>query len=160
MVVENIDEFTKELDCHMDYSTRVNALLQRARQLKQGVLRIHASHVDNLVEAGRNDVINSLVDIARRLDTFQTNAKPQVVGLAGNVGAGKSSFINEILNANVVSVDDGATTAVPTEISFIPGNEYRATIHFVSIEDIQKDLKNLSAGIPPIGEPNNDTYAR
>lgn len=142
-----------------DYLTRVNALLLRTRQLKRGILDIHKNHVNNLVETGRNDVIESLVDFVRQLETIETNAKPKVVGLAGNVSAGKSSFINEILKAKVVSVDDGSTTAVPTEISFIPGNEYRATVHFVSIEDIKKDLKNLCAGIPPIGQPNNDTPA-
>eukprot|EP01040_Poterioochromonas_malhamensis_P016207 gene16207-18343_t len=142
-----------------DYSTRVNALLLRTRQLKRGILDIHANHVNNLVEEGRNDVIESLMDFVRQLETIETNAKPKVVGLAGNVSAGKSSFINEILKVRVVSVDNGSTTAVPTEISFIPGNEYRATVHFVSIEDIKKDLKNLCAGIPPIGQPDNDTLA-
>lgn len=137
----------------MDYTSQVRTHVQRARQLKRGITSILSCHAENLASEGRDDVTTSLTDFTRQLESIELNSKPHVIGLAGNVSAGKSSFINELLGAKVVSVDDGSTTAVTIEINYIPGNEYRATVHFASVEDIKNDLRSLCEAIPQHGGP-------
>jgi hypothetical protein len=139
----------------MNYQARMNAVLQRARQLKRGVTNIHAENRDDLLAAQRSDVTDSLLDIVRQLDSILTSAKPQVIGLAGSISVGKSSFINHLLKVDVSPTF--SFLAVPMEISFRPGNVYRATVHFMSIEELKWDLRNLAAGIPPIDKPSNES---
>jgi hypothetical protein len=82
----------------MMYETRKSALVQRARQLKNGVVAIHRNNQAVMFGSGSSSVVSeALLNFERNFDLIERNAKPHVVGLAGDVSSGKSSFVNQLL---------------------------------------------------------------
>ncbi|GGK52495.1 dynamin family protein [Nocardia camponoti] len=65
--------------------------------------------------AGRADLVARLTQAGDRV----RDPRRRIV-VAGQVGQGKSSFINALLNVDLCPVGDGATTTVPIELAYAP----------------------------------------
>ncbi|KAH7925974.1 hypothetical protein BV22DRAFT_1194734 [Leucogyrophana mollusca] len=90
----------------------------------------------------------------------QAPPEPWTLVVVGRTGVGKSTVINQILDARILSTGaDGACTAVPTELHFeaTPADSYRAVVQFRTKEDWSKHLAGLLEDIQTyVGNPQTE----
>lgn len=106
-------------------------------------IRTLASHIDHVREAllKRADIKTGHVgkeckrtsDVLAKLLSEQKLPDHYKVAVVGRFKAGKSSFVNELLEARLASEDTNPETAAVTTFRY--GSEVKATIQFLSRED-------------------------
>lgn len=100
---------------------RAQALLHRLLQIDAQAFPAHAQ-----------EFLRSLIE---ELTQFIEDLNNKKIGIAGSISSGKSTLINRLLGVPIVSCGGGETTAVAIELVSSPRNDFRATVHFLSIED-------------------------
>jgi hypothetical protein len=85
-------------------------------------------------------------------ESLKKNIDEQVLRIAvvGAIKSGKSTFINSFLKSDILKRGAGVITSVVTRV--ISGRDLKATVHFKSIEEINKDIKNSVVLLPDSDE--------
>lgn len=96
----------------------------------------------------RLDLKAELFSCCDVLEGIVNDLKPHVIGVAGGVAVGKTSLINSILGGErgpeLLSHSPGETSGVPVEVSSSSTTKFKATIYFLSKEDVSESLQYLA----------------
>lgn len=87
--------------------------------------------------------LNKLSDKLAERNKVQLLNNKTVVGVGGKFSAGKSKFINAILNDDILPEDQNPTTSIPTYIVYSEEDSIRA--YTFSNQDVQLDLEAVQA---------------
>lgn len=121
--------------------------LEEGVKIGINVLKGLNSPLQEFAPTGRTQAEQWLKSIANVESLAEPNRT--IVGVVGNIGAGKSSVISAVLDEERLLPTNcmRACTAAPTEISYNhsdqPDELYRAEVEFITAEDWIKDLQGL-----------------
>jgi small GTP-binding protein len=140
-----VDRITAELNAALD---RLSAYLDEGPdgdlQARLQMLDQTRNEVALLRELERIVTTHGLVEfrgtLAVLLDRLESSSFE--IGIFGRVSSGKSSLLNQLLDADVLPVGVTPVTAVPTRIQF--GLERRATVAFAESKPITIELARLA----------------
>lgn len=107
-----------------------------------GYLRTRLTALQRDAEDGFND---SIADVIAQIHAHEQRIPVVRVGIAGEVSAGKSTFLNQVLGCNILPVGMGSVTPVPTYISYKNSPMFRAEFHFVSQSNVEVELAEFSS---------------
>ena len=143
--VDSMAEFEVEREGLMttliqeDYDNRRCELLSNVSFLRRNLNQLlNREDIQAFISPAVRDHLVHCGDTLRAI-----HCKPEQIVVTGMVAAGKSTFLNNLLNATVLPCANDSTTAIPTHISYAA--KYSVTVEYFRQEDVIEMMKRFIA---------------